>query len=363
MDGMRDVFQNPVINEDMENIYSRDIPTNKLYGKSILVTGATGMLASYLIYYLIWLNERYNAGIRIIALARNKEKIKSRFGMYADKQYFKSVIADVCNPIEIDVPVDYIVHAASFASPQYYTTNPVEVASANVIGTYNCLKLAVKKKVDHFLYFSSGDVYGKMPDGTGMFSETQMGITDSMDIHSCYGESKRMGETFCKSFAEEYGVNASAVRIGHTYAPTMDIDNDPRVFASFMNCAVKKQDIVMYSDGSAMRPFCYITDAVAAFIILLTKGKMGEAYNMTNTDMFVSVCELAETIASLEPTAHIKVIRQVRDNNDSYIENKSNHANCPGSDKLKALGWNCEYDIRHGFGRILRYFRYLEQYD
>ena len=115
------------------------------------------------------------------------------------------------------------------------------------------------------------------------------------------------------------------------------------------------------SDGSAKRPFCYIADAVAAFIILLIRGEGGEAYNMTNTDMFVSVLELAEAIATLEPDAHLKVIRKQRDRNDNYLENDLNHANCPGSEKLKRLGWKCEYDVRRGFSQVLAYYREKEQ--
>lgn len=356
----KDFLKSRVIHGDMEDIFSRDIPTSELYGKTIFVTGATGMLASYFIYYLIWINEKHNANIRIIALARHEDKLRDRYGRYLDKDYFESIIADVCDLPEINESVDYIVHAASLASPQYYTRIPVEVASANVIGTYNMLNLAVEKKVKGFLYFSSGDIYGRMPDDAGIFSENQMGTMNPMDIHSCYGESKRMGETFCKCFAEEHGIRACAVRIGHTYAPTMDMENDPRVFASFMKCAVNRQDIVMLSDGSAKRPFCYIADAVAAFIILLIRGEGGEAYNMTNTDMFVSVLELAEAIATLEPDAHLKVIRKQRDRNDNYLENDLNHANCPGSDKLKSLGWKCEYDIRRGFSQVLAFYREKE---
>lgn len=358
---MKDFLQSRVIRQDCEDIFSRNIPIDELYGKSVLVTGAAGMLASYLVYYLIWLNEEKGAKIRIIALARNEDRLRDRFGIYCEKEYFKPVIADICDLPDIEGAVDYIVHAASPASPNYYAKIPVEVASANAIGTYNLLRLASAKRSKGFLFFSSGDVYGKMPDGTGAFAENQMGSLDPVDIHSCYGESKRMGETFCKCFAEEYDVRACIARIGHTYSPTMDIENDPRVFASFMKCAVDRHDIVMLSDGSARRPFCYIADTVAAFLLLLLRGEKGKAYNVTNTDMFVSVRELAETVATLEPDAGIKVIRQKRDENDSYLEDRVNHANCPDSGKLRSLGWECRYDIRQGFSQVLKYFREKEQ--
>lgn len=354
---MRDFLKSSVIRADMEDIYSRDIPIRQLYHKTVMVTGASGMLASYLIWYLIWLNETHDADISILVMGRKRERLEERFGIYAGKSYLRFIIADVCDFTAPDISMDYIVHAASLASPQYYLTVPVEVASANAIGTYRLLRLAAARGVKGFLYFSSGDVYGAMPDGTGIFGEDQMGVMDPLDIHSCYGESKRMGETWCACFAREYGIRACAARIGHTYSPTMDIDRDPRVFASFMRCAVRREDIVMLSDGTAKRPFCYVADAVAAFILLLLQGKGGEAYNVVNTEMFVSIAELAETIASLEPEAGLRVIRKNRLSDDGYLENTLNHANCLGNERLKALGWRPEYDIKQGFTRVLRFIR------
>ena len=313
------------------------------------------MLASYLVYYLIWLNEMQDARIRIIALVRSTKKGNRRFGSYLFAPYFSMRMDNICAPLNIDEPVDYIIHAASLASPQYYGPNPVEVSGPNVLGTYYLLQLARQKSVKGFLFFSTGDIYGKMPQDIGNFSEEQIGIMDPLDAHSCYGESKRMGENWCASFAREYHVPTRSVRITHTYAPTMDVEHDPRVFASFMKCLMNHQDIIMLSDGTAKRPFCYIADAVAAFLLILLKGENGQAYNMSNEHEFLSIGELAEILVTLEPEKHLQVVRKQRTSNDVYMENKANRGNCSSSAKLRALGWTCEYDVRRGFSQVLRY--------
>lgn len=180
---------------------------------------------------------------------------------------------------------------------------------------------------------------------------------DVLDEHSCYGESKRMGENWCASFAREYYVPTRSVRITHTYAPTMDVDHDQRVFASFMKCLMNQQDIVMLSDGSAKRPFCYIADAVAAFLLILLKGENGQAYNMSNEHEFLSIGELADTLVTLDSKKHLKVVRKQRPKDDVYMENKANCGICPSSAKLRSLGWTGEYDVRHGFSQVLRYLK------
>lgn len=350
-----DGFSSNIVIEDMENIFDRDIPYDMLKGKTFLITGATGMLASYFVYYLIWLNEYKNFNINIIAYVRNYEKCRNCFGIYLEKEYFTVRLDNICFPIDYNGELDYVVHAASLASPQYYGVCPVDVAAPNVLGTYYLLNLAKKKNVKGFLYFSSGDVYGKMPSGIGSFQENIMGTTDPLNPHSCYGESKRMGETWCKAFYSQYGVPVYIARIAHTYGPMMDIENDPRVFAAFMKCLVNNENIKMLSDGTAKRPFCYIADAIAAFFHVLLQGKAGEAYNISNEKEFISIKELAEKIIALDSSGTLKVIRETRGDNETYMENTSNKANCPSSARLCDLGWECKFDVVEGFRRVFEY--------
>ena len=348
----RTFLNSPVLEEDMQDIYARGLDWQKLRGKTVLLTGATGMLASYVAFFLVYLNEEHAMGMRLLLHVRSEERARARFGAYADAPYISFVQHDLREPWQIEGAVDFIIHAASLANPAYYKTMPVEVAEPNVLGTYHLLRLAKEKGTQSFLFFSSGDVYGKMQEGAGEIHEGDCGAADPLDLISCYGGSKRMGETWCRLFFVEYGVPAKIARIAHTYAPTMDMEADPRVFASFMKCVRDGTDIVMHSDGSARRPFCYIADAVAAFFLILFEGAAGEAYNVSNDRAFLSIRELADVLVQLRPELGLKVVAKERPKDAAYLENNFNKANRPSADKLRALGWQCRYDAAQGFARV-----------
>lgn len=344
-----------IIRADMENIYRRSyLDWSQLDGKTVLITGAYGMLASYLVYLLMYLNIEKGLCVKVIAQGRREAKAKARFGEFWEHPQFSFVTQDLAEPWTCEEPIHYIIHAASLASPQYYETKPAEVIGPNAIGTWQLLQLARQCGAQAFLFFSTGDVYGKVANAERI-TETMAGAMDPLDAHSCYGESKRLGEALCAAFYREYGIKTVIARIGHTYGPTMDVEQDPRVFASFMKCALHGEDIVLHSDGTACRPFCYLADAAAAFLLLLQKGVGGEAYNVTNTQQFLPVGELAEIIAALPPKP-LKVTLMPRRPGEAYLDNPYNRANCPVEDKLKALGWAAEFDTRQGFEQVYRYF-------
>lgn len=346
-------LKNPLIREDMEMIrqeLNRLGIFDSLFHATFFITGSAGMLASYYVYFLIYINEYYNAEIKILAQGRSKAKIISRFGKFVDKPYFRILTDDICCPLDVEGEVTYIIHAASLASPQYYGRIPVEVAEPNALGTYYLLKLAKEKSVKGFLYFSSGDVYGKVLE-SGNINEDTMGMINPLELHSCYGESKRMGETWCHLFAQEYGVPTKIARIAHTYGPTMDVENDPRVFASFMKNVVKGEDIILRSDGSAKRPFCYIVDAVVAFFLILLKGSPGEAYNVANNKELLSIKELAEIMISLSDNKKA-LVRINEQESCGTVENKDNKDNNLNTDKLHALGWRPHCGVEFGMRKV-----------
>ena len=344
-----------IISEDIKEIYERNIDWAQFKDSTVFISGSSGMLASYIVYMLIYLNEQKHMNINIIAAVRNAKKFLDKFGDYKHSSYISVVTDSILNPIHIDGKIDYIIHAASLASPQYYSVCPVDVLSPNILGTYYLLKLAEEKKSKGFLLFSSGDVYGKIK-GTDYVTEKDIGAIDPLDIHSCYSESKRMAETMCYSYLHQYGVPVKIVRIWHTYAPTMDIDNDPRVFASFTKNIICGQDIEIKSSGTGKRAFCYVADAIAGLFAVLTKGIQGEAYNVCNTEQFVSIRELAEILSTLRSDRKIKVVLKTRSKNESYTENTAIGEIPPSNEKLKNLGWDAKYDIRRGFSRVLSYF-------
>lgn len=344
-----------ILSCDLDEIYDCGCEWDKFSGKTILLTGAYGMLASYVTYFFIFLHEIKRIDVNLILLVRSEKKLKKCIGNIR-RDYIKVCYDSMNERIKIDGNIDFIIHAASLASPQHYATRPVDVLMPNTIGTYHLLRLAAEKKVSGFLLFSTGDIYGRVMS-KGAVTECDYGVMDTLDIHNCYSESKRMAETMCYSFMSQFGVPVKIARIWHTYAPTMDEKNDPRVFASFVKNVVAGEDIVIKSDGTGKRTFCYITDAVCGFLKILLDGKNGEAYNVCNESQFVSILELAEIIAGLRPQRELRVIYKKRNEDENYVENThmTGIEICPSSDKLKLLGWKPVIDLEMGFDRVLRY--------
>lgn len=341
-------LQNNVIRADLDDIFCRDINWKRLNGKRILISGAYGMLASYLVYFLIYLNELKGFDVKIISLSRNEAKLRKRFGDYVTRHYFCNIFADINKPLCLESKVDFIIHAASLASPQYYETIPLDVALPNVLGTLNLLETAKTKQSESFLFFSTGSVYGKTDKL--YLSENDYGTIDPLNIHSCYDESKRMGETLCKIYTHQFSVPTKIVRFSHTYGATLDIENDPRVFAEFVKNAVRGENIEMKSNGMSKRAFCYIADSTAAVFKVLLNGIDGEAYNICNTDELYTIRTLADIIAEI---AGVQVIQKTREG--SYLEAPA--SGIGDNAKLKALGWECKYNVRAGFQRTIDSFK------
>lgn len=344
---------NPVIYNDMVDIYdSHPNLWAKLKNTTVMITGAYGMLAAYMTFFLIYLNEEKQFGITIISVSRSNAKLISRFGEYVEKDYFVVLNQDVCSPIKYDGNIDYIVHAASPASSQYYFTNPVGVLMPNILGTYNTLEFAKEKKCDGYLYFSSGEVYGRI--NLPLISEDDSGYLNPADVRSCYGEGKRAGETMCKCYAHQYGVHAKMVRPSHTYGPTMDIVNDNRVFSEFVSNIVEGKNIIIKSDGLASRNFCYIADAVKAYFMVMLIGADGEPYNVANESGKITIRELAELLCSMYPEKNLHTEYQQHD--ASYAENIYKVHSMQNTKKLRNLGWNPRYSIEEGFRRTIDSF-------
>lgn len=298
------------------------------------------------------LDASYNT--TVIALVRNRQKAEKRFGHLLNSANFKIVVQDVTAPIEIAEKIDFIIHAASQASPKYYKTDPVGTLSANVLGTINLIELARKNNVTSFLFFSSGEVYGEVKAEDIPIKEDTFGYLNCANVRACYGESKRMGENICVSYHEQYGVPAKIIRPFHTYGPGMALD-DGRVFADFVANVVNKQDIVMMSDGSAIRPFCYLRDATLGFLTVLTKGESGQAYNVGNPNEEHSILELANIIVGLYPEFGLKVIKNKPIADANYMKSPILR-NSPNIDKIRQLGWLPNVTVYEGFKRTIASF-------
>ncbi len=350
-------LDNEIIRQDMEEIYSSHIDWERLRNKSILISGANGMLASYLALFFIYLNETYHYDISLYLNIRNKNKAKARFNNYLSRKYIHLMTDDITCGISLKENINIIIHAASLASPQYYEKMPVETALPNIIGTYWLLEFARKQKnFEGFLFFSSGSIYGK-PLSSDIITETTKGVLDHLDNGNAYSESKRCGEMLCHAYYSEYNVPSKSVRIFHTYSPSMDIDNDKRAFSEFIKNYINGEDIVLKSDGSSKRAFCYITDAIRALFYILFYGKNGDSYNMGNPNCFHSIYELASIISRIDSSKAINIVFADRRDDGYRLSPECDSVIIPLSiEKLNALGWSPSISSEVGFKRVVDYF-------
>lgn len=341
---------NRIIQEDLEYITNYELDWNRFRNKNILITGANGLLPSYMVRTLLYLNDKRGIECNVIAWVRNKEKAFTRFKDYLGRKDFKIIVQDVCVEINIEDKIDFIIHAASQASPIYYKVDPVGTLNANVLGTNNLLNISLKHKVESFLFFSSGEVYGethKIPT-----NEDDYGYLDPTKVRSCYSESKRLGETMCVAWFYQHKVPCKIVRPFHTYGPGINL-KDGRVFADFVSNIVNNQDIILNSDGSDIRAFCYLADAVTGFFTVLLNGKNGEAYNIGNPSGAISILELSKLLVELFPEKALSVIENEQMENGEYLKSTIKR-NSPDISKVKVLGWNPKYSIEEGFYRTVK---------
>lgn len=347
---------NSIIREDLESIYQSDINWSKFDNCTVLITGASGFLPAYLVESLLYLNfKRPESNVKVIALVRNLSNAKSRFSEYASNINLSFIQQDVSSPITIAHNVDYIIHAASQASPKYYGTDPVGTLKANVLGTINLMEFALLNKIKSFLYFSSGEVYGEVEIDKIPIEEDSYGYIDPTNVRSCYAESKRMGENICVSYYHQFGVPAKIARPFHTYGPKMKLD-DGRVYADFVANILNDQDISMQSDGSAIRAFCYLSDATIGFFKVLLEGSDGEAYNVGNSNEEHSILELAEILVKIYPEKGLKVVRQLKKGDNSYLKSPLKR-NSPSINKITELNWKPSIDVAEGFKRTIQSYR------
>lgn len=327
------------------------IEYQKLEDKVFLITGANGFLASNIVDVLMYLNNfLLKKGCKVIALCRNEKKAKYRFQKYLHSVYFELLRQSVEEKIVFSGKVDYILHAASNAVTSDFNVIPADVLNANIIGTYNLLNLSREKPVESFLFFSSGAVYGEIPEYQEEINEECVFPLNFYSPNNCYAEGKRAGEALCKAYWQQYNVPVKIIRISHTYGPGINL-NDGRVFSDFVSKICEKEDIIIKGSGNDVRPFCYITDAVIAFFLVLLNGVNGEIYNMANNTETVTIRELAEKLVyEAFPERNLKIKYNNLHPARSMKKTKIN------INKLLNLGWNPEIDIVEGFKRTVKSF-------
>lgn len=336
--------------KDVQKVLSCIPDKESLYGKSVLITGATGMICSAVVEILFELNRLHQADITIYLAGRNKNRMQSRFNPFQEGRDYHFVEYDATKECPISIQPDYIIHGASPADPASFAKQPVETMFANLFGLKSLLDLAKQNPNTRLLYVSSSEVYGKKEEKRP-YMESDYGFVDILNPRACYPSSKRAAETMCAAYKDEFGVDFVVVRPGHIYGPSIT-NTDSRASAQFTRKAKAGENIIMKSAGLQLRSYCYTLDCASAILAVLIKGESGEAYNISNSQSVVTIRELAECMAK---TAGVKVVFEQPSDQELKSYNMMDNSSL-NSEKLEVLGWQGVYGLEEGVKATFQFY-------
>ena len=328
---------------------------DELAGKSVMVTGAAGLICSSIVDILFRYNDKHKKKIQILAAGRWLEEMTIRFEDMVDRDDFTFVNYDASKTDnKLDVHADYIIHGASNAFPSMIIREPVETMLSNFLGMKYLLDYAKEQGTKKILYISSSEVYGEK-EGTEPYKEGQYGYIDLLNPRNSYSIGKRAAETLCASYAYEYGIESVIVRPGHIYGPTAS-PHDNRVSSAWAYSVARGEDIIMKSDGAQIRSYCYCLDCASAMLKVLIKGQNCHAYNISNPDSIITVKEMAEILSNC---AGVSLKMELPTDEERKGFNPMSNSSLE-SNSLIELGWKGCFDANTGFShtvKILKKFR------
>lgn len=347
------IHQNSLYLDDIQSVCDLDLPWYKLAGKSILISGARGMIGSCLIDVLMHKNVQDGLNCNIYALGRNAESARSRFKQYDASPEFELIPHDINEPFErLWGKVDFVFHLASNTHPATYSGDPIGTITTNIIGTNNLLKFAVEHSTQRFLFASSVEVYGDNRGDVEEFDESYLGYIDCNTLRAGYPESKRCGEALCQAYKRKYGLDIVIPRFSRVYGPSM-LTSDTKASSQFILKAVAGEDIVLKSAGDQFYSYTYVADAVSGLLTVLLKGENGEAYNVSDEKSDITLKELARLCANIVGT---KVVFDLPDANESAGYSRAMVARLDNR-KLKTLAWHAQTDIQSGLLKTIQILR------
>ena len=351
------LIDHPKYKQDLQHVASLDIPWEKMKEKAICLSGATGLVGSFLIDVINYKNYHEQLNCTIYALSRNESTAKKRFNYCWNNQYFRYIKWNIQNPLgnlKFDLPVDFVLHLASNTHPLQYSTEPIGTILTNIEGTKNMLDFAMGNK-SQCMVASSNEIYGENRGDVELFDEKYCGYIDCNTLRAGYPESKRCSEALCQAYIQEKDLNVVIPRLTRSYGPTL-LTSDTKALSQFLHKAIKGEDIILKSEGNQFYSYLYVADIVSGLFTILLKGENGEAYNISDISSDIRLKDLAKLVAEYVGR---KVTFELPDDIESKGYSKATKARLD-STKLKKLGWRPKYDIRLGIERTIDVLRETE---
>lgn len=343
------LYTNEAYVDDIKRVAKTDLPWEKFANKSVLISGATGMLGSFLIDVLM---EKNAAGLNctVYALGRTREKAEERFKKWRDDAHLVYIAYDINQPFSRDDlgQINFVLHLASNTHPMQYATDPIGTIKTNIIGLQNMLDFAIDHYAQRFVFASSNEIYGENRGDTELFDERYCGYIDPNTLRAGYPESKRCGEALCQAYKSQRDLDVVISRFTRSYGPTMQM-SDTKAISQFIKKGVAGENIVLKSSGTQNYSYTYVVDAVYGLFTIILKGENGEAYNIADETSNITLKELAQIIADFTGK---RVVFEIPEAMEAKGYSKATKALLDGS-KLKKLGWSPFYSIQEGIIRTI----------
>lgn len=331
--------------QQIQKIAQDPLLWDRLEGKSVLLSGATGMLGKCLTDLFTERNRQSDEGekIKLIALSRDEERARMRLGECFGEAWFSHAACDVNLGIPELGTVDYVIHAASNTHPYQYANDSIGTITSNVIGTKNLLDYGTTHGAEKFCFVSSVEIYGENRGDVERFDENYLGYLDCNTLRAGYPESKRLGEALCNAYARTFHLDFVIPRLSRVYGPTM-LSSDTKAISQFIKKAAKKEDIILKSEGNQKYSYTFVTDAAAGILYTMLLGENGGAYNIADRESDITLKELAGYLAKITNT---RVVFELPDEKEKAGYSTATKAMLD-AEKLNRLGWKAFVHMPEG---------------